>query len=229
MMDWLCRVDLMCSVRYQFRSDTEIISGKIIASCMLHRLFRASLPVPCIGFWEHFYRFSWKSVRNSAWAHSQKNGPSSVPAPFGRRRLGLDLLQLEDDAWTWGCRIPLTWQRHMPSSAADTSVIVGGLVPERVQLPSSWRAPRRWPPPGTRRGWAKEDTIRAHRIRTAPWPHKRDGLNFSLLYMQSTCFDYNFWTVYRIYANDISLESLSNSETFMFWKFSEILYIFIVI
>jgi hypothetical protein len=47
--------------------------------------------------------------------------------------------------------------------------------------------------------------------------------------MQFTCFDYNFRTVSQIYANDISLESLSNSETFMFWKFSEILYIFKVI
>jgi hypothetical protein len=44
--------------------------------------------------------------------------------------------------------------------------------------------------------------------------------------MHSTCFDYSFWTVYRIYANDISLENLSNFETFLFWKFSEIMYIF---
>jgi hypothetical protein len=44
--------------------------------------------------------------------------------------------------------------------------------------------------------------------------------------MQFMCFDYNFWIVYRIYANDIPLESLSNSKTFMFWKFFEILYIF---
>jgi hypothetical protein len=47
--------------------------------------------------------------------------------------------------------------------------------------------------------------------------------------MQFTYFDYNFRIVSQIYANDISLESLSNSETFMFWKFSEILYIFKVI
>jgi hypothetical protein len=44
--------------------------------------------------------------------------------------------------------------------------------------------------------------------------------------MQFTCFDYNFRTVSWIYANNISLESLSNSETSMFWKFSKILYIF---
>jgi hypothetical protein len=47
--------------------------------------------------------------------------------------------------------------------------------------------------------------------------------------MQSTCSDYSFWTVYQIYANDIPLESLSNFETFMLWKFFEILYIFKVI
>jgi hypothetical protein len=44
--------------------------------------------------------------------------------------------------------------------------------------------------------------------------------------MQFTCFNYNFWIVYWIYANDIPLKSLSNSKTFMFWKFFKILYIF---
>jgi hypothetical protein len=43
------------------------------------------------------------------------------------------------------------------------------------------------------------------------------------------CFDYSFQTVYRIYANDIPLESLSNFETFLFRKFFEILHIFKVI
>jgi hypothetical protein len=43
--------------------------------------------------------------------------------------------------------------------------------------------------------------------------------------MQFICFDYSFWIVYQINANDTPLESLSNSKTFMFWKFSKIMYI----